>query len=221
MSSLYLDIETAPIDRAAQFVDPPTAPANYKDAAKIDAYVAEATVKALERCALDFGLLRIGAIGLGAWTAAGEPETDATCCATEAEEAEALRHLWTRIEATFAAGGVVVGYNIAEFDMPAIITRSWLLGVPPGFDSVRKYGDPHVLDLQQVTSFGRLEKAHGLSWWARRLGWAHEDDLTGAMMPALIQAGEWDAVRRHVESDVALTMRLHRLLMPGVGHERR
>ena len=53
------------------------------------------------------------------------------------------------------------------------------------------------------------------------MGWAHEDDLTGAMMPALIQAGEWDAVRRHVESDVALTMRLHRLLMPGVGHERR
>jgi hypothetical protein len=217
MSSLYLDIETTSIDHAAAFVETPTAPANYKDAAKIDAYVIEAKARAIERCALDFGLLRIGAIGLGAWTAGGEVETHTTCCATEAEEAAALRHLWTRIEATFLSGGVVVGYNLAEFDMPAIITRSWLLGVSPGFATVRKYDDPHVLDLMQITSFGRIERAKKLSWWATRLGWAHDDTLTGAQMPALIQAGEWDAVRRHVEADVALTMHLHRLLMPGVG----
>ena len=36
-----IDIETAPLDDAAQYLEPAEAPGNYKDPAKIDAYIAE------------------------------------------------------------------------------------------------------------------------------------------------------------------------------------
>ena len=63
--------DNAAIGNAADYLEPATAPANYKDADKIAAYIAEAQAKALDRAALDLDLCRIVAVG---FMAAGDAE---------------------------------------------------------------------------------------------------------------------------------------------------
>jgi hypothetical protein len=215
MSSIYLDIETAPIDNADQFIEEPEAPSNYKDPAKIAAYIAEAKQIAVAKCALDFGLLRIVAIGIGHFDERGEPMVNGRICKTTDGETAALVEAWARCEAAFKAGGMVVGYNLASFDIPAMITRSWILGVRPAFDAVRRYGDPHVLDLMSAISFNDPTRRKRLAWWAKRMGWTTDDTHSGAEVPALVAAGDWNAVADHVTSDVRLTMRLHQMIGGG------
>lgn len=215
MSSIYLDIETAPIVNAAEFIEEPEAPANYKDPVKIAAYIADAKQNAINRCALDFGLLRIVAIAIGGFSPEGEPHITTHLCQTPEAEAEALRMAWTACEDAFKQGGMVVGFNLSTFDLPAMITRSWILGVNPAMDEVRRYNDPHVTDLLTITSFGNPEKRHRLAWWAKRMGWVTGDTHTGAEVPALVEAGDWDAIAEHVTADVRVTMRLHQMVTNG------
>ena len=63
---IIIDIETAALDDAASYLDLAEikAPANYKDEAKIAAYVEAAKAEALNKAALDFDLARITAIGI-------------------------------------------------------------------------------------------------------------------------------------------------------------
>ena len=215
MSSISLDIETAPITNAAEFIEEPEAPSNYKDPVKIAAYIAEAKQSAIGRCALDFGLLRIVAIAIGGFTPEGEPRITTHLCPTAEAEAEALRLAWTACEDAFKQGGMVVGYNLASFDLPAMITRSWILGVDPAMDEVRRYNDPHVLDLMGVTCFNNPERRKKLGWWAKRMGWVTGDTHTGAEVPGLVAAGDWDAIAEHVTADVRVTMRLHQMVTNG------
>lgn len=214
MSSVYIDVETAPIANAAEFLEEPSAPANYKDADKIAAFKAEALTKAVDRAALDFGLLRIVALSMGAWDGS-EMEITTRLAPTEQDEADVLAWGWARVAQAFAGGGIIIGYNASDFDVPAMITRSWLLGVMPTFDTIRRYSDPHVVDLLTMTSFGSPDRRKKLGWWAKRNGWPHDDTITGAQIPALVAAGEWEAVTRHVEDDVRTTMRLHQLITRG------
>ena len=59
MGPLILDCECVGIETASDFLEPIEAPSNYKDPAKIESYIAEATAKAVERCGLDPDLCRI------------------------------------------------------------------------------------------------------------------------------------------------------------------
>jgi hypothetical protein len=47
-----------------------------------------------------------------------------------------------------------------------------------------------------------------LKSYAKRYGLEVEDQIDGKEIPALVQAGDWDAVRSHIESDVRLTVAL-------------
>ena len=60
---IIIDLETAALDDAASYLDLAEikAPANYKDEAKIAAYVEAAKAEALNKAALDFDLARITA----------------------------------------------------------------------------------------------------------------------------------------------------------------
>jgi len=197
---LYLDIETAPIPNAAEFLssDDMTPPKNYKDPEKIAVWKVEAVEKRLAKAALDPDLNRIVAL---AWSVAGR----LTCyTAADADEQDALRGFWKAVE-----GQEVVGYNCLGFDLPTIMRRSTYLGVPYHPLAINRFRHPDVVDLMQVCSFDGALTMRGLDWYCRRFGLdVPADTVTGAAIPGLVEAGDWDAVQAHVVADVKKTVAL-------------
>lgn len=199
-----IDIEATSIDGAAEYLEPVSAPANYKDADKIKAYMAEAQRAALDKCALDPDLARIVAIGISI------PEMDEPVIITakdEAQERELLRRTWEAIGTR-----TIIGYNVLGYDLLVLLRRSLYLGVPALPIQVDKYRHPQVIDLIQVTSFNGAIKFRGLKFYAKRLGLKINDAIQGKDIPALVAAGKWDEVNAHVKSDVELTVALAREL---------
>lgn len=201
---MLFDIESAPIPEAATYLPPQQAPSNYKDAEKIAAYIAEAEARALDKAALDPGLLRIVAIGYQIDT-----DTPVAMLARDTdEERTILARFWRLATQQTQAGGELVGFNCIAFDLPALITRSWLLGVQPHFSQLKRYGNYGVIDLMDRLSFGGLLPARGLGWWCRRVGIGSDDTTTGAEMPQFVRDGNWEAVEGHVKADIAKTAAL-------------
>lgn len=193
---LVFDIETAPLDEAAAFVEPATAPATYKDPASIAAYVAAAEAKAISKCALDPDLCRIVAIG---WWAETEPEPVVLTADTDAE-ADMLDRFWQA-----AHGRQLVGFNCLGFDLPVLSRRSLYLGVEQPALQIDRYRHPQVDDLQLVLSFNGTFKLHGLSFYAARFGLEVPDALTGADIGQAVAEGRWDDIRQHCRADVQKT----------------
>jgi 3'-5' exonuclease len=204
---VIIDIETFSLAGAEQFIEEPTAPANYKDPEKIAAYIAEAKAKAIDRCALDVDLCRVVAIGI---CAEGDTHATVTTMSDDAVEREALELVWT------AASHVdrLIGFNLLAFDLPVLIRRSQYLGVtvPATVINLDKYRTPHV-DLMERLSFNGKIKARSLDFYCRRFGIDVADASTGKDVDALVKAGDWAGVANHCRADVEKT----RLLAERIG----
>lgn len=196
-----VDIEAASIDGAADFLEPVSAPANYKDPAKIADYIAEAQQAALSKCALDPDLARIVAVGIADPLDGGVQVITAR---TEAEERALLTLTWQAL----AGQTTIVGYNILGYDLPVLLRRSLYLGVQAPAIQIDKYRHPSVIDLMQLLSFNGAIKFRGLKFYAKRFGLPCEDTVSGADIPALVAAGDFAKVESHVTSDVRLTLAL-------------
>lgn len=208
---MVIDVETYALEEAAQFIEEPTAPENYKDSVKIAAYIADAKVKNLSRCALDPDLCRIVAIGTSfgdsadRWQRLMELDTHIETCATINEERVALSLAWLAV----AHNPRVIGFNLLSFDLPVMIRRSQYLGieVPQIALNLDKYRTPHI-DLMERLSFNGKIKAHSLSFYCRRFGIDVADDTTGANIDAMVKADDWDGITAHCRADVEKTRRL-------------
>jgi DNA polymerase elongation subunit (family B) len=232
--AIAVDLETAPMDGAAQYVPemepvPPLdldsiqAAKNLKDPDKIawdiakrrsDAIVAHeervqrssaAYAEKLGKAALDFNLARIVAIS---WSDGRVSET--LVCECETDEQWALNQFWNA-----TTNATLVGFRIRTFDAPMLMARSRYLGVKyPTLDLGRYGRSGRVVDLWDVLTFGLSDyettsvMPRGLKSYAKRYGLEVEDEIDGKDIPALVQAGDWDAVRAHIESDVRLTVQL-------------
>jgi predicted PolB exonuclease-like 3'-5' exonuclease len=188
-----VDIETAAIDDAAQYIEPVEAPANYKDPAKIAEYVATAQAKAVDRCGLDPDLCRIVALG---WMFPGEPSPQVRVCKTVTEEKDTLEYFWRDVqEAT------LVTFNGLKFDLPVLMRRSLYLGIPYPRLSLDRYRTPHIDLFNQLTYNGTIQ-GHSLKFYLSRFNIATDDLTSGKDIAALVKAGEWAAVATHCQSDV-------------------
>ena len=67
-----------------------------------------------------------------------------------------LRAWWSLVEQTARAGGVLIGFNIARFDVPFLLRRSWSLRVPvpAGVFNGRSLNHHVVLDLYEEWQAG-------------------------------------------------------------------
>lgn len=188
-----LDIETMPISDAADYIEPATAPANYKDPEAIERYVKQAQEKEIARCALDPDLCQIGLIGL--W-----PESLDEPYALEHgafdSEAAMLAEFWRTV-----TGHRLIGFNLFGFDALVLMRRSDLLGVKYDAINTDKYRSPHV-DLMQKLSFRGAMKFRSQRFYLKRFGIPYDSDHTGAEVPALMQAGEWGKATEKVLADV-------------------
>jgi hypothetical protein len=200
MSALIVDIECCGIDTASDYLEPVEAPSNYKDTAKIEAYIKEAMAKAIDRCALDPDLCRIVALG------AGEVEGHDTVliCRDEETEAAALEALGKRITNAAGVARTIVSFNGFGYDLPVLMRRAQYLGVNFPVLNIDKYRSPHI-DLMQRLSFNGAIKPHGLRFYASRFGMVVNDPSTGADIAALVKAGDWKAVEEHCLADLAQT----------------
>jgi hypothetical protein len=194
---IVLDIETAPIADAADYLEPVEAPSNYKDPLKIAAYQEEARAGQLGKAALDQDLCRVVALGLK--NGAG-PVT--RVAPTETEEREVLADFWDLFgRAHF------IGYNILAFDLPVLLRRSLYLGIKAPALQLDKYRHPFVTDLMLVLSNHGAQRMRSLAFYCKRFGLSALEG-NGAEIPALVAAGDWAGVEKHLVSDVEATAAL-------------
>lgn len=197
-----LDLETIGLPDAKEFAEPVSAPSNYKDEAKIAAYIAEKQAEQIARASLDLDLCQIVAIGL---MPEGSSTVEVNLARTPDEEAEMLTVVWDAL--LKIQHPVIIGFNSLGFDLPVLMRRSQYLGVSYPKLLLDKYRTPHI-DLMQHLTWNGLVKARGLKFYCKRFGIPVHDEVAGVEIPALVAAGEWNKVIAHCESDVRLTAAL-------------
>jgi hypothetical protein len=221
--ALVLDLETAPIDRALEYLPPITgdkqmwqdlaAPIvpdkRFTDPAKItadltrkqaekDALPAKIEADIAQRSAEIFDRCGLdpdlGRIVCGGYMLEGtDIEPVVSLCRTEQEEAVWLRDVWARVVLTTGAHRRLVSFNGLTFDLPFLMRRSLYLGVVYPLLNLDRYRTPH-LDLMQRLSFNGAIKAHSLAFYAKRFSLPLEpDEITGADVPALVRDGSDEA----------------------------
>lgn len=198
-----LDLETIASPEASQWLPDINPPSNWKDEAKIAAYVAEEGMKLLERAPLNPELCRIIAAG---WQTEGDapcvmyvPDVDA--------ERKLLNHIWLMVSKTRP----MVGYGLTWFDAGVLVRRSQLLDVlvPAVMYEQGKYRHPLIVELaDRLTLNGMIEqkreekKGHGLDYHCQRLGIQVEDAHTGKDVAELYAAGNVEGIKNHCLADI-------------------
>lgn len=149
---IVFDIETGPLpiedirEICGPFDPDSVKLGNTKDEAKIGAKIEEARqsyeADLLDKAALSALTGRVLAIGYLS-TDTGKTVISAS------DETRILQEFWQKFEQVRQSRRKLVGHNIAGFDLPFLIQRSWLLGVPVSasvFDRNRRYLDPTFVD---------------------------------------------------------------------------
>ena len=208
VSPIIVDIETAGIPNAADYLEPVVPDARLKDPDKIKADIAEKEQARLSKLGLDRNVGCIVAIGW--WTEEGGAVT--RTCRTEDAEAVDLADFWQE-----SRHRTIVGFACKSFDLPFMIQRSRYLGIPYPVLDLGKYTRRGVIDLYLDLTFNEGTYDQGamrrtLKAFSKRFGIAVPDAIEGKEISALVDAGEWEKVAAHCRADVELTVQLaHKL----------
>lgn len=208
VSPIVVDIETAGLPNASDFLEPVVPDARLKDPEKIKADIAEKEQARTQKLALDWNVGRIAAIGW--WTEASG--TSWIVCPDETLEIAALKGFWAE-----AKHRTIVGFNVKGFDLRFMVQRSRYLGIVYPQLDFSKYSRKGIVDLYLDLTFGDGTYDTGcmrrtLKQFCKRFGIAVNDEIDGKDIPALVAAHEWDKVAEHVSSDVNSTVALARRL---------
>lgn len=197
---------------------------NIKDPEKIKAKIVEASVKhgeacknherlseehykawveaEIDRAALSAITGEILAIG---YKGDGSTEIDLSY---KSSEKEVIRKFWSVYDEQYSGGYTLVGHNIFNFDLPFLVRRSWLLGVPvpPSVIVKDKYFGSNVFgctmlkwalgDRGGYISLDRLSSLLG--------GPSKPEGVTGAMFADILSSNEAEAVK-YLQNDLDMT----------------
>jgi len=169
MKTIIFDIETGPRTQAELDAIRPEfeAPRNLKDPAKIAAALEEKRDEWQSKAALCASTGRVVAIGVCSF-----PGRVVTTLGTEspADEGRVIADFWHLVHKN--PGARLVGFNSNAFDLPFLIRRSLLLGIPfPSDIREGRYWHRRCIDLMEAWTLGlygerisldRLAKAFGL-----------------------------------------------------------
>lgn len=204
---IAFDIETAPLpDEVLDLITPKfAAPANYKDMDKIAAYQAEKVKEWKSRAALDATTGRVICVGI----ATGDNPDDVVVCYGRTET-DTLTAWWHQFDALRKADATRrwVGHNIALFDLPYLIRRSWINGVsiPSTMPSLGRYLPDLFRDTMQAWALTDYRETVSLDTLAKAFGVGEKNGHGGDFY------GLWLADRKkamaYVENDVRLTYRV-------------
>ncbi len=201
MKSFILDLETAPIANAADYLEPVTAPANYSKPESIAKYIAEETPKQLAKCSLKADLNQIIALGVQ-----GPDGNTMVYRGDQVSETEMLTWLWEQWHAEPWDERQFVTFNGLKFDIPILLRRSLYLGVKAPIIKCDRFKHPQVVDLMTWLNMDGVLDTYGLQFYLQRFNYPHGGpDVTGKDIGALYAAGDWAAIEQHCRMDVEAT----------------
>jgi DNA polymerase elongation subunit (family B) len=195
---LFFDIETEANPEALALMPEPQAPGNYKDEAKIAAYIAEKKAEQIERAALDADYGRVIAV---AWKIDHKPTESRVEIQGYCDERDIISSFWDQFSAQNA---ICCGYNVIGFDLPYLMRRSFDLEIKvPMIPDLRKYQTHPTLDLMGVL-YG-WQNFKGLKFVAQRYGLYNPlPDLDGSRVAHM----DVETLCAYVENDVNLVYQL-------------
>ncbi len=198
---LIVDVETVAIKDVETYLEPVSAPSNYKDSEKIKAYIIEETQRQAAKAALDIDLARIVCLGWQMGEEAGH-----WIIKDEIAEQTILAEFWRQFWPVYVPGHTIaVTFNGLNYDLPLLLRRSLYLGVPAPKLQLERFKHADAIDLMQILSMDGRLKLHGLRFYCQRLGIPVDDESVGADIAGLVAAGDWAAVEKHCTADVAAT----------------
>jgi hypothetical protein len=198
---LILDIATAPIPDAALYLEGSVKPpANYKDADKIAAYVAEKEAERLAMAATDIDLARITGLGMA--------RADGDVISVLGRDGDNEPALLLDLVAALRSRPTILTYGGFNFDLPLVMRRARYLGVDFPALNLDRYKSPH-LDLCDLLSDRNPQRRRSLGFYAKRLGWTDlVKPLSGAEEAKVPQTGQWDELVASLRHDITATFRL-------------
>jgi 3'-5' exonuclease len=199
---LFFDIETQASADALQWMPDPQAPSNYKDEAKIAAYVAEKRQEQIDKAALDADFGEIVAIGVKQ----GDNNLPLSFLASDFGKMGEHALIDTFWQMYRNHNGKCCGYNIIGFDLPYLMRRSFALGIkPPMIPDLRRYQTRPTLDLMGVLY--NWQNFKGLKFVAQRYGLDNPlPDLDGSQVATM----DAETLQAYVENDVNLVYQLYK-----------
>jgi uncharacterized protein YprB with RNaseH-like and TPR domain len=200
MRYMPLDIETVGLPQSKDWLEPLSAPSNYKDPDAIARFVEKAEAERLEKLALDPDCNRIVALG---FVDAAFNNPTVYLMSNEMEERE---HLKMFADIYRQQDTRLVTFNGFRFDLPVLMRRAMYLDVKFPILSVDRYRSEHI-DIWQKLSFNGAINAHSLKFYAKRLGIGTLDKVDGKDIGRLVAEDtteSWNAIHDHCLSDVGL-----------------
>ncbi len=120
----------------------------------------------------------------------------------EDDEKKMLADFWGQLKAISQQNMLIVGFSICNFDMPFLVTRSFIHGTQIVPFSVNKT----LVDIRDKISAYRHGDTRGkLKEYASIIGIQTEDGVDGSMVAKLFLDKNYEKIRKYLESDLALT----------------
>lgn len=140
----------------------------------------------------------------------GQPTVD-----FEEDEAVLLRRFWAGYRKVVRDGGLLIGHNIKNFDLPFLCRRSIICGVPIPQGVIRgRYFSDTWLDTMDVWAFGEFKRFITLDLLGQVLGVGakSDQDVTGAEFAKFWRAGgdKRDLAWEYAALDVILVRDIYR-----------
>lgn len=211
---IVFDIETGPLpteqirERMPQF----EAPANFKDPAKIEAYITQKRLDWIERAALDATTGKILAIGILDCREAGVEKINTLA----GDEADIISAFSSIVMASGGSGWPLIGWNIFGFDLPFILRRSWIQRVAlPEWIRSGRYWDRCFVDAMEVWACGNRDQAVSLDLASATLGVGRKSG-SGAHFASLWNGSEEERAHalEYLENDLRLTKAVAERIIP-------
>lgn len=210
---LLLDVSSAPIADAVSYLEPVSAPSNYKDQAKIDAYVAEKTSERIAILATDIDLAQV--TGIAWWRLSDSKPVVMMAGPSEAHLLKVLASEIWRSGELCRSGQIgrdsldaIITYGGFNFDLPLLMRRARYLGVDFPTLNLDRYRSPHI-DLCELLSDRDWKRRRPLSFYVRRLGWTDlRKPLSGEEEARVLESGRWAELEASLHHDITAIHRL-------------
>jgi len=222
--NLYLDIETIPSQSPevhARIAETITPPGNYKKPETIADWVEKekpALVKeAIAKTSFDGSMGHVCCIGW-AWD---DGQAVSQWIEDVADEKDALTSVWESLAHHLVdvpwRQPVVIGHNVANFDIRFLWQRAIVLGIrmPKWFPRDPKPWGNDVFDT--MTAFAGSRGTIGMDRLCQALGMEGKGEIDGSMIGDLWAAGEFEKIASYCRADVERTRKIHQRMMVAYG----
>ena len=129
-------------------------------------------------------------------------------------EKELLMETWKHFEYILANNDKLISFNGLLFDIPFLIERSLLLGIPVDKNIadllLRKYSNPFHIDLRTYLTEGSLKVLSHIAFNNSL------EDPNGGDIKEFYLKGDWEAIEKKNIADLAGTLALGKLLFQGI-----